>query len=184
MLKLFQCLLLFVIAVPFILKHKHNFQHLLNLFLNHEKFTDSAVEEAIKNECETIPGLKENYDKNEKWRDERIATHREDFSERTQKLKDSIWQAFLTVIKTLGFAWLVACVVTESIFFPLSMQSILQIVSAFLILWALIGKLGYPIRTYGGKTLPEVIDNFWFIVLNVLGILCLFFSQFYCWVNH
>ena len=52
-------------------------------------------------------------------------------------------------------------------------------VSGALILWALIGVLGWPIQTYGGDTLPETINNFWFIFLNVVGSLFLFFTYFY-----
>ena len=163
MLRLCQYLLLVGIAILAITKHIPNFKYLLNLFFNHKKFIDLAIEETIKTKSNT----------------EKIETLEEQFSESTQKLKNSIYEAFWTVLRTLGFAWLIACVITNSIFNPFYLPLILQIVSAFFILWALVGKLGYPIRTWNGNTLPERIDNFWFIFLNVIGILLLFSIQFY-----
>ncbi len=179
MFKLSQYALLFVIVILYSLKHRDNLGRLLKLFFCHEKFVSLAVEETIKMNCEASGSYKTKYENDENWKAEEIAKCTKQLFENTKKVKNSIWEAFWTVAKTLGFAWLIACVVTNSILFPSNLSSILQIISAFLILWALIGKLGYPIQTFDGQTLPELIDNFWFIVLNVLGVLCLFFSQFY-----
>jgi len=99
-------------------------------------------------------------------------------SESFKKLSNSIYQGFMTVLITLGSA-LAAAYLLVVFDIPSYVLTTMQIISAFSILWAIVGKLGYPIQTIGGTTLPEAIDNFWFIFLNVIGIFCLFFTQFY-----
>ncbi len=155
MLKLFGYPLVFIITIRYILKHKHDFYYTINLFFNHGRFDNLSTE----------------YTKQNGRTEEQLDIN--------QQLRKSIWQSFKTVSKILAFAWFIACITTDSFINPFSLPLILQIGSAFLILWALVGKLGYSIRTWSGNTLPERIDNFWFIFLNVLGILLLFFEQFY-----
>jgi hypothetical protein len=175
---LFNWVLLGVITILYSLKHKERFQHLINLFLFREKFITSVVEDSIKRSCEDNSSFKNQWDNNQEWRNQRRQEFNEQFSKSANELKNHIGQALLTVIKTLGFIWLTFCVITDSFFVPSGIPVYLQIVSALFILWAVIGKLGYPIQTIGGKSLPETIDNFWFIFLNVIGAMLLFSSQF------
>ena len=44
-----------------------------------------------------------------------------------------------------------------------------QIASAFLILWAVLGQLGFEIETWDGNSLPERINKYWFRILMVFG---------------
>ncbi len=100
----------------------------------------------------------------------------------SDEVKNSIWRAFLTVGKILFFALGAAYCFSK---FTISddVISVTQIISAFLILWALIGKLGWSIQTIGGQTPMEKANDFWFLVLNTIGIFCLFFSQFYIFLH-
>ena len=179
MLKLIQWLLLLVIAILTIIKHKNSLRCLKELFFSTQNFIALCVEDVIKINCDKDTALKEKYEKDEKYRNEQKERFNTQFSISTQRLKDSIREGFWTVGKTLGFAWLIVCVVTNSIFFPVNLLFFLQIASAFFILWAIVGKTGYPIQTVCGETLPEKMDDFWFLFLNVFGILCVFLAQFY-----
>lgn len=164
-------------------KHRQNFCYLINLIFFPRKFTTISAEEAIKKECKTNIGFKERYNQDEKWKNEQIASFNEQFLNSTQQLRNSIYQAFITVLITLFSAWAVAYLLALVILIPPNVLSIVQMSSAFLILWAIVGKLGYPIKTIGGESLPENVDNLWFIFLNVIGIFCLFLAQFYTFLK-
>ena len=97
----------------------------------------------------------------------------------SQKLKDSIVQAFFTVFLTLLSAFLLAHILVNYTSFSTGLLMGIQVASGLFILWAIVGKLGSSIQTWDGQTLPETIDNFWNIFLNVIGIFCLSFAQFY-----
>jgi hypothetical protein len=133
----------------------------------------------MKRECTTNIGFKERCEKDEKYKAEQIENFKKQFAESTQKLRNRIYFAFVTVLLTLLCALGIAYIAAGLTSIPSNMLSIIQVLSAFLILWAIIGQLGYSIETIGGESIPENIDKFWFMVLNIIGIFSLFFAQFY-----
>jgi hypothetical protein len=135
--------------------------------------------ELWEKECKSNIGLKERCEKDENWKNEQLKRFKEQFLESTLRLRERIWFAFITVALTLLCAAGIAYIAAGLIPISSSTLSIIQIASAFLILWAIIGQLGYSIQTIGGESMPEVMDKFWFIVLNIIGIFSLFFTQFY-----
>ena len=147
------------------------------LFLSRDRFIDLAAKDAINSELKTNKQFKERYESNDlKWKEEILQNYRKQFSEASQALADSIFQALLTALKVMivafGLAYLFARYISPNVL------NIIQIVSTFIIFIAVIGKLGRPIETFSGETLPEVVNEFWSILLNWVGVLCFFFTQF------
>jgi hypothetical protein len=172
-------LIILVCRVP---KHIHSIWHFLMLMVSKNKFIDITVKDTIKKECVTNAAFRERYNKNdEKWIKEQTDRLKEQFADSAQQLRNSIKQAAYTVFLTLVCAFLLAHILVGMKFASISeiYLIIIQAMSAFFILWAIVGQSGRRIETWNGCTLPENIDKFWYIFLNVIGIFCLFFVQFY-----
>ena len=108
------------------------------------------------------------------------------FTKEGYGLRNSIWQAFVTV----SFALLLSICLTYiahilADLFPWIHKfiQVAPIISAFLILWALIGKLGWSNQTIGGKTPTENLNNFWFRLLNFVAGVLIFLNYFYIHYN-
>lgn len=179
MFKLIVATAIVVIFIWRIKMHRKNLLCLLSLFLNRDKFITLSVESAIKRECESNSAFKERYEKDIAWKDKQVEDFKKQFSESTVFLRKSIRLAFITVALTslsaVGLSYLFVGLIAISS----NMLLFMQIISAFVILWSTVGKLGYPIETIGGQSLPEEMNKYWFIFLNVIGIFFLFFSQSY-----
>ena len=172
-------LLFLLIVFTYIIEYKRGFWELFNLFLRPKNFATLSAKEAMERECKSNIGFKERCEKDENWKIEQLKGFKEQFFESAQQLRSRIYFAFLTVALTLLCASGIAYIAADLISISSSTLSIVQTASAFLILWAIVGKLGYPIQTMGGESVPEIMDKFWFIILNIVGIFFLFFTQFY-----
>lgn len=181
MLKLLQILAfvsLFAIILLRIGPHKIHLSNFFDLIFRPETFIELSVTDAMERNCENDPNFKERCSKDEKYVKQRTLELRVQFLKSTEKLRLSMWEAFLTVFLTLVCAGLLAFGVPGSLL-PKALIAGLQMLSAFLILFALVGKLGYPIQTLAGETLPEMMDNYCYILTNIGGMFLLFFTQFY-----
>lgn len=159
--------------------HKINLWHLLNLFLPTETFVDLSVKDAIKREYKSNAAFKERCEKDENYKSQRIAEFRAQFSESTHVLRTHIKSALTTVFFTLLCAVILAFSLSGLFTIPQGIVQGLQILSAFLILFAIVGQLGYSIETIGGQSLPETMDKYWYVIVNIGGMFLLFFSLFY-----
>ena len=59
---------------------------------------------------------------------------------------------------------------------PTGTLTVLRLSSGVLILWAVLGRLGQGEQTWGGQTLPEVVNRKWFVLASTLGLYLLFLS--------
>lgn len=171
--------IILIIAVIYAFAYRQSLWCILNLFLRPKAFIALTVEDIMKRECSTNMGFKERCEKDEKWKVEQIERFKKQFSESTQKLRNRIYFAFVIVLLTLLCALGIAYIAAGLIFLSSNTLLFIQLASAFLILWAIIGQMGYPIQTIAGESIPENIDKFWFIFLNIIGIFSLLFTQFY-----
>lgn len=168
-----------LVLIFFVYKYRGGPRDLFNLFFRPKSFAADSAEDSIKRECKTNTAFKERWEIDAKWKNETIKEYKNRFLEDAQKLRSRILFGFVTVMLTLLCALGIAYILAGLISIPSSWLSIIQIVSAFFILWAIIGKLGYPIQTIAGGSIPEITDDFCYIVLNIAGIFALFFTQFY-----
>lgn len=160
-------------------KHRIDLSNLMYFLFFKDKFTDECRKEAINGEFKNNRQFKEKYESDQKFRQEKIIEYNRQFSRSSEKLKNSISQALFTVIRILLFSFGIACISASYISLGRGGTLIIQILSTFLILWALVGKLGWSLQTWKGETLPEKVNDFWFKLLNILGLLLLFFALFY-----
>ena len=169
-------IMLFVIISSF-LSHWNILSRSLLLLFFPSKFIDLSTQDTIKRELKTNQQFKERYDSNDsKWKKEMLQRFHSQFLEMSTSLRNSFFQAILTafkvVIVALGLAYFL------SRYISLDILNIIQIVSTFVIFIAVIGTMGRSIETVSGETLPEVVNEFWSVLLNWVGILCFFFTQF------
>ncbi len=103
------------------------------------------------------------------------------FEERINKLRTNFLKSFEIIFVLFVLSLVFACIFVA--FYPLSDRWLnsLQIISAFLILFALLSYLGWSIQTWGGDSLPEQLDSYLFRMFNSVAIFLLFTVYFY---NH
>ncbi|MDP3041844.1 MAG: hypothetical protein Q8N62_03815 [Candidatus Omnitrophota bacterium] len=171
--------IILIVVLVYAFKYRDGFWFLFNFLLRPKTFAALSAKRAVEKECKSNISFKENCEKNEKWKNEQLARFDDQFFKSTHELRDRICFAFITVVLTLACALGVAYIAADLISISSIKLSIIQVVSAFLLMWAIIGQLGYSIQTIGGESMPEIIDKFWFIILNIVGIFSLFFAQFY-----
>jgi len=171
--------ILVAIVVISFCRYRSNFKHLLLFVFSPSKFIEHSVKDSIQREMETNASFKERFESDEDYKKASTEEKRKQFTDARNKVWNTICRAFLMVLLIFICAVLSAFIMRDFITITDKWLLIIQIVSAFLILWALMGKLGWSIQTHGGTTLPEKINNFWFIFLNVIGIYFLFFTYFF-----
>lgn len=159
-------------------KHWRNFKNLFFLFLPSKKITKLSTKDAIERRLQN-EDFRKQFTHNEEYKKNVIAETEDDFYSRVVKLRNSIKQGLITVILVAIAAIFTAILCREFIELSQSLILLIQSISAMMILWALISKLGWPIQVYKGKTIPEQMDNFWFILLNITGSYFLFSTYFY-----
>ena len=176
---LFAAILIILIVFPRTWSHRDSFKRLTFFLFLPSKFISQSVDDAIQINIQNNPHFKERLESDEKYRNERIEELKKQFSDSTYKLRNSIYQAFITVFLVSICAILFAFILANFISITSEQIIFIRTISAFLILWALIGKLGWSIQTIGANTIPEQTNNFWFIFLNVIGSFSLFFTYFF-----
>ena len=142
-------------------------------------FTKMTVKKVLEEELKSNTAFKERFEKNDDFRKSELLRYETQFSKSTNKLRGEIWHSFAVVILIVVLSLLAALFFKR--WFPLkpAFIQILQIISAFVILWGLLGQLGWSIQTIGGTSLPEQVNSYWFRILNSIGIFLLFFACFY-----
>lgn len=168
-----------IIALVYICIYRQSLRHLLNLFFCPNYLAVLSAEEAVKRECKSNEGFADRCNKEPEWKNEQMERFTKQFSDSVRKLRGRIFKAFIIVALILLCAFGIAYVAAGLTSITPGALSIIQIVSAFLILWGIIGLLGYSIQTIAGESIPETLDYFWFLFLNAMGIFSLFFTQFY-----
>ncbi len=158
--------------------YRSNLKQLLLFLFSRNRFIENCVKDSIQSEMKTNAAFKKKLESDEEYK-KTIIEYRKDYKDRTNKLRSYIFQAFVMVLLVFVCAVLSAFIMKNFITISDKCLLMIQIVSAFIILWALMGKLGLGIQTFIGTTLPEKINNFWFLFLNVIGIFLLFFSYFF-----
>jgi len=148
------------------------------LIFSPKDFTKMTIKKVLEGEFKTNAGFKEQFEKNDDFRKSEVLRYETQFSKSTNKLRGAIWHSFAVVILIVVLSLLATLVFKR--WFPLkpAFIQILQIISAFVILWGLLGQLGWSIQTIGGTSLPEQVNNYWFRILNSIGMFLLFFCLF------
>ncbi|MDP3786580.1 MAG: hypothetical protein Q8R05_03405, partial [Candidatus Omnitrophota bacterium] len=110
--------ILILIVLPRIWNHRDNFKQLTFLLFSPSKFISHSVDDAIQKDTQNDPHLKEMMESNEKYRNERTEEYKKQFSDKTNKLRNSIYQAFLTVFLVFICAILSALILANFISIP------------------------------------------------------------------
>jgi len=166
------------VIVAAIVQYRKGIWHLLNFFFRPNVFADIAAEDVVRINMKD-KNFKEKWETNEQWKTERIKEDKERFLKSTYKLRGRIRYAFNIVALTALCAFGIAYISAGTISISENILLLMQLISAFMILWSIIGQLGFPIQTFSGETLPENIDKLWFFILNIFGIFLLCFTQIY-----
>ncbi len=138
------------------------------------KFMDEATVHSIEIEFKTNEQLATSYP-DRKLPEQRVQEFRKREEERSKKVRIAIIVSFLWVAAVTLLALL------SAYFAPIFVRkwaAWLQVAAAVLILWGVLGKLGWAIQTYKGVTLPEQINEFWFRLVTILGMYLMVFSLF------
>jgi len=159
--------------------YRTNFKKLLLFSFSPNKFIENCANDSIRSEMKTNVSFKKACESDEDYKKTQKEKFRKQFTDGTNKLRNSIFRAFVMVLLIFICAFLSAFIMKNYVNITKKWLFIIQIISAFVILWALMGKLGFGIQTFCGDTLPEQVNNFWFIFLNVIGIYFLFFTYFF-----
>jgi len=137
------------------------------------RFVEEATRHAIDISFKTNQQLRNLYSNGE-LPDEKVAEYREGVRARTQKLRRSILWSLPLVIMLFVAAWITAYTLASRLH---PFAQVLRFGSAGLILWAILGRLGWSIQTYKGITLEERLNNGWFLFAYSLGIYSLVLSM-------
>ena len=172
-------LLIALIALPSFWEHRYNFKKVFFFIFLPNKFVNESVNYSIQEDIRDVKGFKERAESDKTYEQKRRDELKDQISKNTAKLRNSIYQGFVTVLSVLICSFLFAFIMVRFVSITGKYLLLIQVFSGFLILWALIAKLGWNIQTIGGNTLPEQINTFWFIFLNVIGGFCLFFTYFF-----
>ena len=78
-------------------------------------------------------------------------------------LRKHVLRAGRFVLITIIITFLIYLILSFlNVYFPHVAIIIMRIVGYCLVLWGVLSHLGYPIRTIGGETLPEIFDEEWY----------------------
>jgi Mg2+/citrate symporter len=93
--------------------------------------------------------------------------HRIDYTptvlERLQRLRRNLSKSFVVLVITTAIAFLVSYLRACSI------PNLIGAASLFFLAWPTLEKLGYSIKSFGGDTVVERLDDFIFSILFLLG---------------
>jgi hypothetical protein len=165
-----------------IMKDKSFIYWLVRMFyfvFNSRKFIEIATEESIKSEFESNKQLAEAYP-NKTLPYNKREEFRKGEEERTRLLRKSIAKSFLYLFYTISISFIFSFLIVRilKIYFSSTLLITIRFISASLIFWAVLGRLGWEIQTYAGDTLPEKINSLWYRLLYILGVFFVMFSYF------
>lgn len=98
-----------------------------------------------------------------------------------RRLRRRIYKTLLIMVVVLIYSYVLAFVIKNytNITITTTVITRIQIFAVFLVLWALLGQLGWSIQTFKGLTAPEYINDLWFRVLNVISAHLVLFGYFF-----
>jgi len=128
------------------------------LILNLNAFDESAYNYSI--ERDGVPPSRE-----------REVELRKSLEDSSSLVRIFIGKSLLICVGILILAW-----ITFSMLSTLPKYYFLS--SAFLLLWAVLGLLGWEIQTIAGGTLPELANKAWYRTLHIIGMYLLFIAIF------
>jgi len=153
---------------------------LINLLLFRSEFENKAVAESIRLDFEHNKQLAAQYPKwpEEDLPDDKKKEYADSIHKSTREICGSIFQSMIWVTSITITAFIFAVII--HVVFPsfLRYSGILQIISACLILWGILGRLGWSIQTWKAETLPEKVNEFWFRLVTIIGIFVLMLTLF------
>ena len=135
------------------------------------RFVEHATTDDIKREFET----------NEQWREafpthqlpeDRVVEWRRNRADKTRRLRHSIFGSLAAVIALALAAWGTSLLIG----IPPQAIRILRLASAGLIVWAVLGRLGWEIQTWKAVTLVEQVNRTSFRLAYGLGVYLLMLS--------
>ncbi|HHT9155106.1 MAG TPA: hypothetical protein ACFYD5_04755 [Candidatus Tripitaka sp. YC43] len=143
------------------------------------KFTELEIDRICEANFTSNIEFKKKYLTRESIPEKQIEEWRNSVNERAHKLRMSILHSFLiTFIILILSAALSYTFSPESWLSKLSKNSVLLVVSTFLLLWATYGKLGWEIQTIKGSSYVEKINDCWFRIIFGFGMFFLFLAIF------
>lgn len=168
-----------IIAISYVSGTESHIKDTVLMLFKPNAFTDESVKNSLAIDLKGNPAHKKAFESDEKYRAKKISSYKAKNEPRTQKLRANIFKSAYIVVCILLFSFIFAFIMKK--WFPVSQNfiTIIQIISVLLILWGLLGKLGWTLQTFSGVTLQEQINNYWFRILNGLGAYLLLFSYFH-----
>jgi len=146
--------------------------NLICFFLWPARFVEEATRDSIAREFEMNKQLLEKFP-NRDLPAERVADFRHGREKQTQTLRRSILSSLVIVAVLCFFAWVTRALVGE---LPARWIAGVRVLSGGLILWAVLGRLGWKIQTWNGTSLPERVNDTWFKLTYGLGVYLLMLS--------
>jgi hypothetical protein len=143
---------------------------LILLILWPEKLAELATDEAIREEMTTNQQFAQAYRttglppaERQKWLTMR--------KEQIDKIRGTICSSFLSLVSVIMTS-LLFIVIIHVLGYSLIRGWVrgLRLFSLGLILWATLGRVGWGIQTFSGRTVPERLNQTWFRFLYCLGV--------------
>ena len=143
------------------------------VFVWPRRFVEQATRQSIQDELRVNKGPREKFptgDVSVEYEEEvRVREH-----EDARKLRECIVKTFVRVGVLFLGAWVTSLLLPGV---PGRIVHGLRLASAGLILWAVIGRPGWELQTWSGKTLPELVGHGWFKTTYSVGIYLLALSM-------
>lgn len=123
---------------------------------------EEALQEQIRNDPASVP---------EPQRPEWIRAQSPAYLTLIGHVRRSIATSLLLLVVAVVSAYVMAAIL-RVIGRPLDQWQIqaARVVSLALLAWATLSRVGWKIQTFGGRTLPERFNDYWFRTLYVVGI--------------
>jgi len=137
-------------------------------FFRPNDFIEVSVSDSIAKAFQTNKQLAEKYP-DKKLPEEKINEYRNFHKKATSVVRTSISRNLFYCSFPL-----IPALITYKIL-PVYIK-IYGILSAFIILWAVLSEVGWEIQTFKGNSLPEQVNKVWFRLIQSLGMYFLFLS--------
>ena len=160
--------IILIIMVSFFMKDSP--KYLFSFFLNSKKFEKISPEYWNKREI--------SYNKTKRVEKEQGI---DNITVSGRKLRTRIVKTLFIMIVVAVYSFFIAFLAKKLMQTSINDNILnwIQVSAIFLVLWALLGQLGWSIQTIKGISLPEYINDLWFRTLNVVAAHLFLFSYFF-----
>lgn len=138
------------------------------LVFNQENFIETSTQYSVHKSFERNKQFAHKYPNGVVSEDE-LNGRRKTFKERTFMVRTSILKSFLNCLVTALIAIIASLVLPQ-------WPKFYGAISAFALLWAVMGLSGWEIQTYDGDTLPEQANDWWYRGVYYIGMGFLFIA--------